>query len=97
MNKHDLITEIQGRATAYHPSHLSRDAIAAVLDSLGDVSFGAISSGESVTLPGIGKLKPSVRKARQGRNPATGETIQLPESFGVRFSLGKQFKDSLNP
>ena len=47
------------------------------------------------TLPGIGKLVLVQRKARQGRNPATGETIQIPAKKVVKFKVAKAAKDSI--
>ena len=47
------------------------------------------------TLPGIGKLVLVNRKARQGRNPATGETIQIPAKRVVKFRVAKACKDAV--
>jgi Bacterial nucleoid DNA-binding protein len=47
------------------------------------------------TLPGIGKLVLVNRKARQGRNPATGETIQIPAKRVVKFRVAKACKDAI--
>jgi DNA-binding protein HU-beta len=54
------------------------------------------TNGEFV-LPGFGKLVLSERKAREGRNPATGETIQIPAKTTLKFRLGKGMKDSVVP
>jgi DNA-binding protein HU-beta len=54
------------------------------------------SNGEFV-LPGFGKLVRSERKAREGRNPATGETIQIPAKTTLKFRVGKAMKDSVLP
>jgi len=54
------------------------------------------SSGEFV-LPGFGKLVRSERKAREGRNPATGKTIQIPAKTTLKFRVGKAMKDSVLP
>jgi DNA-binding protein HU-beta len=54
------------------------------------------SSGEFV-LPGFGKLVKSERKAREGRNPATGETIQIPAKTTLKFRVGKAMKDTVLP
>ena len=48
-------------------------------------------------LPGFGKLVKSERKAREGRNPATGETIQIPAKTTLKFRVGKSMKDSVLP
>ena len=51
----------------------------------------------SFTVPGLGKLVLVNRKARQGRNPATGETIQIPAKRVVKFRVSKAAKDSIVP
>ena len=56
----------------------------------------AKSSGEFV-LPGFGKLVKSERKAREGRNPATGEVIQIPAKTTLKFRVGKAMKDTVLP
>ena len=57
----------------------------------------AASKGEEVSLPGFGKFKVAAREARQGRNPATGETIQIAASKKLGFTPAKQVKDAMNP
>ena len=49
------------------------------------------------TLPGLGKLVLVARKARMGRNPATGETIKIPAKKVVKFRVGKVAKDAIVP
>ena len=53
--------------------------------------------GEEVSLAGFGKFKVASRDARQGRNPATGETIQIAASKKLAFTPAKQVKDAMNP
>ncbi|HEY7994819.1 MAG TPA: HU family DNA-binding protein [Candidatus Eremiobacteraceae bacterium] len=53
-------------------------------------------SGEFL-IPGLGKAVKANRKARMGRNPATGETIKIPAKTVVKFRLAKAFKDSVVP
>jgi DNA-binding protein HU-beta len=54
----------------------------------------AKKSGE-FTIPGIGKLVKQQRKARDGRNPATGETIKIPAKTVIKFRVAKAAKDSV--
>lgn len=54
----------------------------------------AKTNGE-VTLPGLGKMLRKQRAARQGRNPATGATIQIPAKTVVKFRVAKQAKDAI--
>lgn len=56
----------------------------------------SLKKGERVQLPGFGSFSVSKRGARQGRNPATGATIQIKASKSVRFKMGKDLKDTLN-
>jgi DNA-binding protein HU-beta len=62
--------------------------------------FGAITdalkSGESAKVPGFGSFSVSERGARKGRNPATGESIKIAASKGVRFKAGKELKEAVN-
>jgi DNA-binding protein HU-beta len=55
-----------------------------------------LQKGERVSWPGFGSFEQHHRKARQGRNPQTGETIQIAASNTVKFKVGKKLKDSLN-
>lgn len=66
-------------------------ALDAVLDSIED----GLKNGETITLTGFGTFKTVERSARTGRNPQTGETIQIPASRGVKFSPGKFLKDAV--
>jgi DNA-binding protein HU-beta len=56
----------------------------------------AATQGEEVSIPGFGKFKVASRDARQGRNPATGETIQIAASKKLAFTPAKQVKDAMN-
>lgn len=67
-----------------------------VLDAHAELLISELKETGSVQLAGIGKLKLGERAAREGRNPATGETIQIAASKTVKFSGGKKFKDSYN-
>jgi DNA-binding protein HU-beta len=63
------------------------------LDELAALAYKQAKN--SFTLPGLGKLVLVNRKARQGRNPATGETIQIPAKRVVKFRVAKAAKDSI--
>ena len=89
MNKAELI-EAVADATDTSKAE-ARRTLDAVLDSIA----GALSNGDSVALVGFGTFNVRERAARMGRNPATGETIQIAASKGVGFKAGKSLKDSL--
>ena len=55
-----------------------------------------LGQGEKVSLPGVGQFEVAERAARQGRNPQTGETIDIPASKAVKFKAGKALKDAVN-
>jgi DNA-binding protein HU-beta len=67
-------------------------AINIVLDDI----VASLKSGDRVNISGFGTFSVSDRKARTGRNPKTGEAIQISASRSARFKPGKQLKDSLN-
>jgi DNA-binding protein HU-beta len=56
----------------------------------------ALQKGDKVNISGFGTFAVSDRKARQGRNPKTGETIEIPASKSAKFKPGKGLKDKLN-
>lgn len=66
-----------------------------MLDALAEMAVSEVKKNGEFTVPGFGKLKKTQRKAREGRNPATGATIQIPAKTTVKFSLGKAMKDSV--
>ena len=63
------------------------------LEALTKVVEKSIKKGEEVPLTGLGKFKVVKRKARIGRNPATGEAIQIPAKTVVKFGVAKALKD----
>jgi DNA-binding protein HU-beta len=56
----------------------------------------ALQKGDKVNISGFGTFAVSDRKARSGRNPKTGETIEIPASKSAKFKAGKSLKDKLN-
>ena len=57
---------------------------------------GAVANDDKVTLPGFGSFSSSSRAARTGRNPRTGEPVQIAASKGVKISAGAAFKSAVN-
>jgi len=66
------------------------------VDALFDVISAALKSGDSITVPGFGVFSVKHRAARQGRNPQTGATIQIPAAKVVGFKPGRALKDAVN-
>ena len=67
-------------------------ALGGILDQIKNI----LAKGESLGLVGFGKFEVSERAARDGRNPQTGEKMKIPASKAVKFSAGKDLKESVN-
>ena len=74
---------------------LKKKVAAAIFEELARLAYK--ESKNSFTLPGIGKLVLVDRKARMGRNPKTGETIQIPAKTVVKFRVAKACKEAVLP
>ena len=90
MNKNDLIDAVAER-TSLAKSDAAR-AVEAVLGSITE----ALQKGDAVTLSGFGTFATKNRAARTGRNPRTGEAIEIPASKVPGFKAGKGLKDAVN-
>ena len=74
---------------------ISKKQAGEILDHIAELAYK--NAKNSFTLPGLGKLVLVNRKARMGRNPATGETIQIPAKKVVKFRVAKAVKDAIVP
>ena len=90
MNKSDLITYIADEAD------ISKAAAARALDAVTGAITKTLKKGDTVALIGFGTFSVSKRKAREGRNPQTGEAIKIAACKVARFSPGKALKEALN-
>ncbi len=70
---------------------------AQMIDEMAALAVAETKKNGSFVLPGVGKLVMSKRKARMGRNPATGETIKIPAKTVVKMRLSKSVKDAIVP
>ena len=70
--------------------------IKSMFDALTELATSEVKTNGEFTLPGFGKLKKTNRKARDGRNPATGAVIRIPAKTTVKFSVGKAMKDAVS-
>ena len=87
MNKAELIDMVSEKADV---SKYDADAVlSAVIESIRE----SVAGGDKVSLVGFGSFEPRDRKARDGRNPQTGETIKIPATTVPAFSAGKGFKE----
>jgi DNA-binding protein HU-beta len=87
MNQAELVTAIS------NDTGVSKTQVESVLKSLGNHVQLELNGGSEVTLPGIGKLSVSTRAARTGRNPQTGEQLQIAAKQVPKFSAAKALKD----
>jgi len=87
MNRRELVNAIA--------AHTDQDkkTVESVLQGFTDVVLATVATGDPVTISGFAKFAKVQTSARQGRNPATGETIQIPARTKPRISPLKGFKD----
>jgi len=90
MTKTELVKKVAAE------NNLSQKSAAAVVDSVLNSVMDSLASREPVTLIGFGTFSCKHRDARQGRNPSTGETVELAASNTPVFKPGKAFKDKVN-
>ena len=89
MNKSELVEKVSDKAG------LTKADAERAVNALIDTVQGAVASGDKVTLPGFGSWSSTARAARTGRNPRTGEPVQIAASKGVKFSAGAAFKSAV--
>lgn len=73
----------------------SKKEVSEMIDALVDLSYQETKRNGEFTIPGLGKLQKKQRAARMGRNPATGEQIQIPAKTVVKFRLAKAAKEAI--
>ena len=86
-SKHEIIAELAETAG------VEKKQVAEMLDAMVKMAFREASEG--FTIPGLGKLVKVERKARIGRNPATGAAIQIPAKTVLKFKIAKAAKDAI--
>ena len=90
MNKNDLVAAVAEKAD------LSRSDAGKAVDGVFEAIEGALKSGDEVRLIGFGTFSVAERAASQGRNPRTGEPIQIRASKQPKFKAGKGLKGAVN-
>jgi DNA-binding protein HU-beta len=90
MNKQELIDQI-AKTTGQ-----SKGAVTETVDAFMDTVKVAVAKADTVQLVGFGSFGSGQRAAREGRNPKTGETLQIAAAKTVKFTAGKAFKDAVN-
>jgi DNA-binding protein HU-beta len=76
-------------------SGLKKTEVKSLFDEIASLAAAEVKKNGEFTLPGFGKLVKATRKAREGRNPATGEPIKIAAKTTVKFRLGKSMKDAV--
>ncbi|WKL02671.1 HU family DNA-binding protein [Paenibacillus amylolyticus] len=89
MNKSDLITHVS------EATELSKKDVTKAVDAVFEAISEALQSGDKVQLVGFGNFEVHERSARKGRNPQTGEEIEIPASKIPAFKPGKALKDGI--
>ncbi len=91
MNKNELVAAVSTS------TGLSKADAAKAVDSVFDTITEALKASEEVRLVGFGTFSVAQRAATKGRNPQTGEPMDIPASNQPKFKAGKGLKDALNP
>ncbi len=90
MNKQDLVMQIANK------EELTQKKSDEIISTICETVMKTLSKGQKVTLAGFGTFAARKRKERKGRNPKTGEEIQIPSSIVPKFSAGKGFKSTVS-
>ena len=89
MNKAELVKEVTSQ------TGLTKKASGEAIDAMTSVITDALARGEKVTLVGFGTFRVVERRARRGRNPQTGQTIQIPAKKVAKFRPGKGLRENV--
>jgi DNA-binding protein HU-beta len=96
MNKAELVNAIAARSVNHYDAGVSKVVVAAVLDTLAHVAHAQLAKpGVEITVPGLGKFTVKARAARSGRNPATGEAMEIAARNVPHFTAAKALKDAV--
>ena len=90
MNKAELVDAVASKAD------LSRSDAGSAVEAVFDTITNALQKGDNVSLVGFGTFSVKRRAARTGRNPRTGEPLQIPATNAPGFKAGKGLKDAVN-
>lgn len=89
------MTKAQLMTTLAEKTGLSKKEVVGLMETLTDMAYKEAKKNGEFVLPGFGKLVRLDRKARIGRNPATGEQINIPAKKVVKFKVSKAAKDAI--
>jgi DNA-binding protein HU-beta len=91
MTKTEIVRHLAGKIGT------NNKTAAAFLECMADTAIKQTKKNGVFVIPGIGRMVKANRKAREGRNPMTGEAIHIPAKTVVRFRMAKAAKDSISP
>lgn len=91
MRQEELIDQVATKI------HFVKSDVRLVVTHFVEAAVEALLKGDEVCLTGIGKIRPSVKKGRKGRNPKTGEDLIIPDKTVLKLSVAKALKDLINP
>jgi len=91
IKKAELLAELSEKL------NISKKDVSFYLETLVELAYKETKKNGAFILPGLGKLVLRKTKKRKGRNPATGEEIDIPAKTAVKFSLSKTCKDAIVP
>lgn len=89
------MTKSQLMAALAEKTGLAKKDVVALCDAVAEMAYSQVKSNGEFVLPGFGKMVKVNRKAREGRNPATGATIMIPAKTVVKFRLAKAAKEAV--
>ncbi len=90
MNRSELVSAVAEK------SGNSQTAVNGVLDAVFEVFANSVAQGEKITIPGWMAVERTDRAARQGRNPQTGETIQIAAGHSIKLTAGSKLKAAVS-
>ena len=90
MNKVELVAKVAENLG------LTKKEVTSIVDALVETVVETVAAGEDVRISGFGAFSVTERAEREGRNPQTGETIQIPASKSPKFKAASAFKNAVN-
>lgn len=92
MTKSQLIETISERVP-----HVPRRAVESIVNAVWDTMVDALRAGQRIEIRGFGSFSVKRRRAREARNPKTGQKVAVPDRRSLSFTVGKELRDRLNP
>lgn len=89
------MTKTQLYGALAEKSGITKKQVVELMDALASMAYDEVKKSGEFALPGFGKLVKKHRAARQGRNPMTGATIQIPAKTVVKFRISSTVKDAI--